>query len=48
VIHPVEQGSPARAARIQHGGNEAQRRSLDPEPAGRWTFHEAVIFVIGW
>jgi hypothetical protein len=23
--------------------DEAQRRSLDPDSAGRWTFYEAVI-----
>jgi hypothetical protein len=34
MIHPVESASPSRAARIQHGEDEAQRR--------RWTFYEAV------
>jgi hypothetical protein len=35
MIHPVESASPSRAARIQRGEDEAQRR--------RWTFYEAVL-----
>jgi hypothetical protein len=34
MIHPVESASPSRAAGIQQGEDEAQRRS--------WTFYEAV------